>query len=129
MLLGPWRAAWIAGALAAAGTAVPAVGQAPVTVAAFLARTSALKAKGFAALFSPELKALRDLGAAAGAEYRARLAQERAAGRPSSCPPAKVKIGSDQFLAHLESYPAPARERTTLSMAVADLFVRTWPCR
>ena len=110
-------------------SATPVSAQAPVTVATFLARANALKAQGIAAMFSPEIKALRDLGAAAGAEYRARLARERTAGQPSSCPPPKTQIASDQFLAHLETYPAPVRERTTLAAAVGDLFARKWPCR
>lgn len=109
--------------------AAPATAQQPVTVANFLARANALKAKGIAALFSSEIKTLRDLGSAAGVEYRARLAKERAAGKPSSCPPPKTQINSDQFLAHLESYPALVRERTTLATAVGDLFARKWPCR
>ena len=109
--------------------AVPVSAEAPITVAAFLGRANALKAKGIGALFSSEIGALRNLGTTAGAEYRARLAKERAAGKPSSCPPAKAQINSDQFLAHLESYPAPVRERTTLAAAVGDLFARNWPCR
>lgn len=117
----------IALTLASAEPVSAATGE--VTVAAFLARANALKAKGIAALFSSEIKTLRELGAAAGVDYRARLQRERAAGRPSSCPPPKVKVDSNQFMAHLESYPAPARERTTLSMAVGDMFARNWPCR
>ena len=113
--------------LVGAVSASAAEGQ--ITVGSFLARANALKAKGIAALFSSELKTLRGIGQAAGAEYRARLAQERAAGRPSSCPPPKVDIGNDQFLAHLETYPAAARERTTLVTAIGDLFARRWPCR
>ncbi|WP_298196086.1 hypothetical protein [Novosphingobium sp.] len=110
--------------------AVPAsAAEGQITVGSFLARANALKAKGIAALFSSELKTLRGIGQAAGAEYRARLAQERAAGRPSSCPPPKVDIGNDQFLAHLETYPAAARDRTTLTIAIGDLFARRWPCR
>ncbi|MBC2651520.1 hypothetical protein [Novosphingobium aerophilum] len=110
--------------------AVPAsAAEGQITVGSFLARANALKAKGIAALFSSELKTLRGIGQAAGAEYRARLAQERAAGRPSSCPPPKVEIGNDQFLAHLETYPAAARDRTTLTTAIGDLFARKWPCR
>lgn len=117
----------LAGLALASGA--PARADAPITVASFLARAQALKAKGIAALFSSEFRTLQEIGAAAGADYRQRLAQERAAGRPSSCPPAKVKISSDQFLAHLETYPAPQRERTTLTRAVGDLFARNWPCR
>lgn len=119
----------MAAALGLAVMAPPAMADEPVTVGRFLARANALKAKGIAALFSSEFRTLQGLGAAAGAEYRRRLAQERAAGKPSSCPPPKVKIDSNQFLAHLETYPAPARERTTLVTAVGDLFARNWPCR
>ncbi|MBB3859819.1 hypothetical protein GGQ88_001080 [Novosphingobium hassiacum] len=100
-----------------------------VSVGAFLSRANALKEKGIGAIFSSEIKALRDLGTKAGSDYRARLKRERASGRPSSCPPPNVKMDSNQFLAFLETYPVAARERVTLSTAVGDLFARNWPCR
>jgi hypothetical protein len=128
--LGAYRrvALVLAGGLAIA-SASPAIAANEVSVSAFLARANALKTKGIAAMFSSEVKALRELGSNAGAQYRARLKRERAAGRPSSCPPPNVKMDSDQFMAHLETYPAAIRDTVPLSTAVGDLFARNWPCR
>jgi hypothetical protein len=109
--------------------AVPAVA-APgdMTVATFLAKAAALKQKGPLALMSPDLSLLRREGAAAGQTYRARLVRERAAGKPSSCPPKGVKVDSDKLIVHLRSYPADQRASTTMNAAVADYFIRTYPC-
>lgn len=116
--------------LAACLLAVPAAA-APgdMSVAAFLTRADALKAKGAMALFSPDIKLLKAEGMAAGAAYRSRLGQERAAGKPSSCPPANAKVNSDSLLGFLRGYPEPVRPRTTMKVAMADYFIRTWPCR
>ncbi|MBN8500924.1 MAG: hypothetical protein J0M19_07220 [Sphingomonadales bacterium] len=111
-------------------TAAPALA-APgdMSVAAFLTKADALKAKGAMAMFSPDLKVLQGEGKAAGDAYRARLKAERAAGRPSSCPPANARISSDELLAHLRTYPAAARPRTSIKQAMADYFSRKYPCR
>lgn len=102
-----------------------------MSVATFLAKADALRAKGPAALFSGDMKVLKTEGEAAGAAYRTRLSAERAAGKPSSCPPpgGKARMSSDQLLAHLRSYPAPARGSTSMKAAMADYFIKTYPCR
>ena len=102
-----------------------------MSVATFLSKADALRAKGPAALFSGDMKVLKNEGEAAGAAYRNRLTAERAAGKPSSCPPAggKARMSSDQLLAHLRAYPAPARGNTTMKTAMADYFIKTYPCR
>lgn len=100
-----------------------------MSVAMFLSRADALKAKGAMALLSPDLKVLKNEGEAAGAAYRARLVAERGAGKPSSCPPKDPKVSSDQVLSHLRTYPAAARERTSMKTAMADFFIRNFPCR
>lgn len=100
-----------------------------MSVAAFLAKADALKAKGPMALFSPDIKVLQQEGQAAGLAYKAQLDAERSQGRPSSCPPKGVKISSDQVLTHLRSYPADLRPRTTMRAAIGDMFKRSWPCR
>jgi hypothetical protein len=99
-----------------------------MNVATFLGKADALKAKGMAAMFSSDLKVLMTEAKGAGLAYRAILAQERAAGRPSSCPPDKAAINSEQLLAHLKAYPAAARQSITLRAAMADLFRKTFPC-
>lgn len=100
-----------------------------MSVATFLAKADALKAKGATALFSSDFSLLQQEGKAAGEAYRARLNAERAQGRPSSCPPKGAKVSSDKLLAHLRTYPEPARARTSMKQAMADYFIRNYPCR
>ncbi len=114
-------------ALLAASPALAAAGD--TSVATFLAKADALKAKGPMALFSSDMKVLQQEGQAAGMAYKAQLDAERAQGRPSSCPPKDVKISSDQVLNHLRTYPAAQRPAVTMRAAIGDMFKRTWPCR
>ncbi len=101
-----------------------------MSVATFLAKADALKAKGIAALGSPDIGILRDEGKAAGAAYRARIEGDKKAGRaPHSCPPPKGSMNSDQFLAHLRSYPATVRPKTTVKTAMFDLMKKRYPCK
>jgi hypothetical protein len=98
-------------------------------VADFLARANALKAKGAMAVFSAgEIGRMTQQIKAAGAAYRARLAQEKAAGHPSSCPPEKTSLNSNDILAHFASYPEAQRAKIPLSVAMGDLFIRRFPC-
>jgi hypothetical protein len=110
--------------------AVPALA-APgdMSVATFLAKADALRAKGAMALFSSDYKLLQSEGRAAGQAYRVRLAGEQSQGKPSSCPPKPAPVGSDTLLAHLRSYPAEHRGHIPMRTAMADLFIKTWPCR
>lgn len=111
------------------GLATPALAQAgDMTVSTFLAKADALKGRGPMALFSSDYKLLHDEGHAAGEAYRARLKTERAAGRPSSCPPQPVKVQPEQLMAFLRLYPEPTRARTTMRSAMADYFIRNYPC-
>lgn len=115
--------------LAASLVATPALASdGNMSVATFLAKADALRAKGPFALMSSDYKLLKAEGTAAGEAYGARLRQERAAGRPSSCPPQGTRPTSNQVLAHLRSYPAAARPGTTMRTAMADYFIRTYPC-
>ena len=100
-----------------------------MNVATFLAKADALKAKGVTAMFSSDLKLLRTEGQAAGANYKVRLNAERATGKPSSCPPKGTKVDSDKLLAFLRTYPEPVRPRVSMKQAMADYFIRTYPCR
>lgn len=111
-----------------AGTPALAAGG-NMSVAAFLAKADALKAKGPMALFSSDIKVLQQEGQDAGMAYKAQLDAERAAGHPSSCPPKGVKVNSDQVLAHLRTYPADQRPRISMRTAIGDMFKKTWPCR
>ena len=96
------RIAWAAlSVLALASPALAAPGD--MNVAEFLRRADALRALGPAALLSSDMGALRREGEAAGTQYRARLAQERTQGHPSSCPPPASRVSSDQLLANLRT--------------------------
>jgi hypothetical protein len=99
-----------------------------MSVATFLAKADALKAKGLMALGSSDIGLLRSEGQAAGQAYKARLEGERKAGKPSSCPPKGTKVNSDKLMAFLRTYPEPARPRTTMKTAIADYFIKTYPC-
>lgn len=100
-----------------------------MAVATFLAKADALKAKGLLALGSSDIGLLKSEGQAAGHAYRARLLSERSVGKPSSCPPKGTTLSSDQLIAHLRSYPVAARQQTTMRSAMADFFIRTFPCK
>lgn len=99
-----------------------------MSVATFLAKADALKAKGLMALGSSDIGLLRAEGQAAGEAYKLRLESERRAGSPSSCPPKGTRPSSNQIMAHLQTYPEPARPRTTMKTAIADYFIKTYPC-
>jgi hypothetical protein len=118
----------LAGALLFA--AVPAAAAAgDMSVATFLAKADALKAKGMMALMSSDIGTLRDEASAAGRAYRAKLVADKAAGRaPESCPPPKSSLGSDVLIAHLRSYPEAQRTRLTMKAAMANLLRKTFPC-
>ena len=115
-------------ALAMAASAPLSAAPGDMSVAAFLAKVSALKAKGLGALFSSDIGLLKAEATAAGMGYRDRLRQERAAGHPSSCPPTPAKVGQDMWLNHLNSYPAAVRGSVSLNRAMADMFAKNWPC-
>ena len=94
----------------------------------FLAKAEGLQAQGPMALFSPDLELLKAEGKAAGETYRARLLSERAASRPSSCPPDNAQIVPEELIAFLKKYPTNLRARITIRQGVADYFIRKYPC-
>ncbi len=108
------------------GAALAASGD--MSVATFIAKADALRAKGFMALMSPDYRLLKREATGAALAYRARLNAERAGGHPSSCPPKPAPINSTMLLAHLKSYPDSQRARTPMNSAMGDLFIKTWPC-
>lgn len=120
------RYLFIAAAFLLAAPALAVGGE--MSVAAFLAKADALKAKGAMALFSPDIKLLQNEGQAAGEAYKTRLTAERKADAPSSCPPKGTKVNSNKLIAFLRTYPEPTRPRTTMRAAIADYFIKTWPC-
>ncbi len=109
-----------------AGAALAAPGE--MSVATFLAKADALKAKGMMAAFSGDLSLLSAQVQGGAKAYRARLADERKAGHPGSCPPDKARLDSNELLQQMNSYPVAARATTTVTMALADLFKKRFPC-
>lgn len=102
-----------------------------MTVADFLAKVTALKAKGPIAMLSADIGLLKQEIDTASAAYHADLAAAAAAGkRPRSCPPPKgqVKMGSDELIAEFERIP-PAKRNVSVSAAFAAMMHRRYPCR
>ena len=109
---------------------IPASAQA-MSVAEFLAKANALKARGFLAIGSPDIKLLRSEVERASDAYRNDLAAARTAGRaPHSCPPpkGKAKIGSNELMAEFEAIPAAQRGMSVKSAFYARMKKR-FPCR
>lgn len=116
--------------LAAIAVMVPAAAQA-MSVAEWLAKADALKAKGIFAVGSPDIALLGDEVKAAGAAYRAGLAKQVAAGKkPSSCPPpvGQVKISSDDIIKEFKAIPV-ARQKQSVAQAWATMMTRRYPCK
>ncbi|MES2986504.1 MAG: hypothetical protein V4808_01235 [Pseudomonadota bacterium] len=116
--------------LAAAGLGLFATSANAMTVAEFLAKANALKAKGMMAAFSSDIGLLKGEMAGITAAYRADIERARAAGRkPHSCPPPKgqAKMGSNEFIAELEKIPA-ARRGISMKQAFYGMMARKYPC-
>lgn len=124
------RAALVAAAvLAGFGPGLAAAQTGAMSVATFLAKADALRARGPFALMSADYKLLKAEVTGAAQAYRARLKGEQAAGRPSSCPPPKAPFNSDDVMAQMRSYPPASRGQTSVATAVADLFLARYPCK
>lgn len=101
-----------------------------MSVATFLHKADALKAKGPLALMSSDLGLLKREFEGSGRHYRAQLEADKRAGRqPSSCPPAKASLSSDEILAELRRVPPADRARTPVKQAFAAMMARRFPCR
>ena len=110
---------------------VPGAAQA-MSVADFLGKADALKAKGILALGSPDIALLRDEITKASDAYRLRLDQEKAAGKkPASCPPPKgtAKVTSDDIIADFRAIPAARRGGISVSKAFAAFMTKRYPCK
>lgn len=117
--------------LAMLAAALPMTAQA-MTVAEFLGKVDALKAKGFLAVGSPDIAALRTEVTGASNAYRAGLEAQIAAGRkPSSCPPPKgtAKVTSDELIAEFRTIPEVARPKTSVNAAFVAFMTRRYPCK
>ena len=102
-----------------------------MTVAEFLGKADALKAKGLLAVGSPDIALLRQEIMRASDAYRGGLAAQIAAGKkPSSCPPRKgtAKVSSDDIIADFRALP-PARQRASVQDAFAAFMSKRYPCK
>ncbi len=102
---------------------------AEMSVATFLAKADALKAKGVMAMMSSDIGLLQAEVKGAMTQYRADLAAAKTAGRPShSCPPEKAAINSDVLIAHFQTVPIPQRPKTSVKTSVYGLMKKRYPC-
>lgn len=117
--------------LAAAALSFVATSASAMTVAEFLAKANALKARGMMAAFSSDIGLLKSEMAGIATAYRADLESARVAGRkPHSCPPPKgqTKMTSTELLAELEKIPA-AKRGISMKVAFYGIMARRYPCR
>ncbi len=115
---------------AASALLLPIAAQA-MSVAEFLAKAEALKAKGLLAIGSSDIAALRAEIQAAGTAYRAGIDADIAAGRkPKSCPPPKGKtsVTSDDIIANFSTIPVAKRAGTSTQAAFATFMTKRYPC-
>ena len=105
----------------ALGLALPAHA---MSVAEFLGKADALYAKGFAALFSPDIGVLKAEGLSASKAWRAQ------AHAPNACPPAgKLALSQNEFMAMVRAVPPEKRAGTSVAEAVIPPLNRRYPCR
>ena len=117
--------------LACALLALP-VAASSMTVAEFLARAEALKAKGMMAMMSSDLPVIRGEMQAATSTYRADVDAARAKGRTDlGCPPPKgqAKISSDTIMADLAAIPKAVQAKMTVKAGLYAAMAKRYPCR
>jgi hypothetical protein len=104
-----------------------------MTVAEFLAKADALKAKGMiAAALSPDVGLLRDETKRASDAYRADLAAAKKAKKPvDSCPPppGQGSLSGEEWVGFLRTIPAAQRPKTNINAAFHALMKRRYPCK
>jgi hypothetical protein len=117
----------IFGGAAALALMVPVAASA-MTVADFLSKADALKAKGMMAMLSSDVGLLKAEIQTAAAAYRSDVA----AGKPpTSCPPPKgsAKMSSDELIANFRTIPAAQQKATSVRAAFANYMAKRFPCK
>lgn len=118
---------FLLGSALALGLTAPA--HAEMTVAQFLTKANALKAKGMMAVFSKDLKPVMNEAKGAFQQLKLEGEQRKAAGLPPrACPPKGTKMSSDEFLAMLSAIP-PAERGMSLKDGLARAMATRFPCR
>lgn len=116
--------------LAALAVVIPVGALQAMTVAAFLEKADALRARGMMAMFSSDIGLLKGEVTSAGATLRAEAAAARLAGRPPAfCAPERVQMSSNELLAFFRSVPPAQRQRLEVRDAMRFYMVRRFPCR
>ena len=101
---------------------------ASMTVGAFVAKASALRANPLTALASPDFPLLRAEASAAATQLKAERDQRKAAGKPPiACPPAGQSIGITEMLDGLAALPA-RDQRLPLKDGYAKVIAQRFPC-
>jgi hypothetical protein len=110
---------------------IPAAAEATMPLPAFLARAEALQNKGPLALFSGDLKLLKDEVQTSLLSIRAERLRAKAAGRPQGfCPPGEGgKMSSDELLAGLRRIPPAERARMDVRQGLKRVLTAKDPCR
>lgn len=109
--------------------AIAAPASAAMTVGAFVAKASALRANPLGAIGSSDFTLLRTEAQAAAAQLKAERDARRAAGRPPiACPPPGQSLGIVEMLDGLAALPA-ADQRLPLKDGYAKVMARRFPCR
>ncbi len=100
-----------------------------MSVAAFLARANNIMRLGPLAAVTPEAYRLKNEVIATAKRYKARIdAQQRAGHKTSSCPPDTGTLTPEEWLAHLNSYPASVRGKLSVYRAFDALMKKRYPC-
>jgi hypothetical protein len=109
--------------------ALPVTALQAMTVAVFLEKADALERRGMTALFSSDLRLLKAEVKSAGQALKAERDRRRASGqRPAYCAPERMKLNSDDLLAHFRSIPPAQRQRMEVRDALRLMLVRRYPC-
>ena len=110
---------------------VPVSAVQAMTVAVFLQKADALKARGMAAMFSSDIGLLKSEVRTAAEALRAEQQAAVRAGRPAAfCPPpaGRASVNSNELLAHFRSIPPAQRQRMEVRDALRTFFARRYPC-
>jgi hypothetical protein len=103
-----------------------------MTVADFLGRAEALKARGMMAMFSGgEIKALKAEVQGAANTYRVDARKALARGDTSlGCPPAKgsAKLAADELLKSLRAIPVERQKSISVKTGFYELMKSRYPC-
>lgn len=116
--------------VAVALAVIPAAAEAAMPLPVFLAKAEALQQKGMMALFSGDLKLLKNEIHAATESLRAERLAAKAAGKPQAYCPTQDSgsMSSDQLLAALRQIPAGQRARMDVKDGMRTVLARKFPC-